>query len=117
LGDVDVAFSESAFAPGEIKIPHADEAFVEALAAHSVEILPETFAPGGESLRVVYAHGLEVSEREIGGAGEGAGNFGDGGEFAAGKDVGLDPIGAAAVGGDFLFGKGDGLQKHGAIGL
>src|SRR5450755_4577283 len=105
LREIDVALAKSAFTPGEIEIPHTNKAFVEAQTLDRIEILEKALAPGGQSLCVMHAHTFDVRQSQLGCAGQRAGYCRDGRQFASGKNVGLNPVGALAVGADLLFGQ------------
>jgi len=65
----------------------------------------------------VDADVFEVVDVEGGVLGHGGGEFGEGGEDAAGEDVFLNPVGVTAVGVVALVGDGDDLEGNAAAGF
>jgi hypothetical protein len=65
MGDADRTLAEAAFAIGQVELPHAQEALVEALRAHVLAAGQEALAPGVQGARIRGPEVLQVHQREV----------------------------------------------------
>src|SRR5690606_40684023 len=83
----DHAFPEATFAIAQIKIPHADKAFIKTKCQHLITLLQKTLAPAVQGLGIALADIFQMFETQFL-LGSGLSHRSE--ERRVGKSVGLD---------------------------
>src|SRR5581483_11946805 len=111
LPDIDGVRAKAAFTVGEIHLPHAPEAIVEAETLNRRPGREEPVAPLGQSRSVAVPEHHRVLDAQLSAIELGFESL-DRWQHAAGKDVALDEVGALSIVIEPLLRDGDDLQRR-----